>query len=102
MIRPVYTLTLLFSLLTTVCAENRIADASSMGNDSIATKTSGTQLYIAEEDKTDYSKFAIKPIRVDTIWGDWEIHAHQFYDGNKFTYDKEGYKVSSKSLMGPN
>ena len=122
MIRPVYTLTLLFSLLTTVCAENRIADASSMCNDSIATKTCGTQLYIAEEDKTDYSKFAIKPIRVDTIWGDWEIHAHQFYDGNKFTYDKEthadyavrfnvfkggkpvfkGYKVNSKSLMGPN
>lgn len=121
MIRPVYTLTLLFSLLTTVCAENRIADANSMGNDSIATKASGTQLYIAEEDKTDYSKFAIQPIRVDTIWGDWEIHAHQFYDGNKFTYDKEthadyavrfnvfkggkpvfkGYKVNSKSLMGP-
>ena len=122
MIRPVYTLTLLFSLLTTVCAENRIADASSMCNDSIATKTCGTQLYIAEEDKTDYSKFAIKPIRVDTIWGDWEIHARQFYDGNKFTYDKEthadyavrfnvfkggkpvfkNYKVNSKSLMGPN
>ena len=61
MIRPVYTLTLLFSLLTTVCAENRIADANSMSNDSIATKASGTQLYIAEEDKTDYSKFAIKP-----------------------------------------
>ena len=122
MIRPVYTLTLLFSLLTTVCAENRIADANSMSNDSIVTKASGTQLYIAEEDKTDYSKFAIKPIRVDTIWGDWEIHAHQFYDSNKFTYDKEthadyavrfnvfkggkavfkGYKVNSKSLMGPN
>ena len=122
MIRPVYTLTLLFSLLTTVCAENRKTDASSMSNDSIATKTSDTQLYIAEEDKTDYSKFAIKPIRVDTMWGDWEIHAHQFYDGNKFTYDKEthadyavrfnvfkggkpvfkGYKVNSKSLMGPN
>ena len=121
MIRPVYTLTLLFSLLTTVGAENRKTDASSMSNDSIATKASGTQLYIAEEDKTDYSKFAIKPIRVDTIWGDWEIHAHQFYDGNKFTYDKEthadyavrfnvfkggkpvlkGYKVNSKSLMGP-
>ena len=122
MIRPIFTLTLLFSLLTTVYAENRKTDASSMGNDSIATKASGTQLYIAEEDKTDYSKFAIKPIRVDTIWGDWEIHAHQFYDGNKFTYDKEthadyavrfnlfkggkpvfkGYKVNSKSLMGPN
>lgn len=122
MIKPVYTLTLLFSMLTTVYAENRIADANSMRNDSIATKTNGSQLYIAEEDKTDYSKFAIKPIRVDTIWGDWEIHAHQFYDGNKFTYDKEthadyavkfnvfkggkpvfkNYKVNSKSLMGPN
>ena len=42
MIRPVYTLTLLFSMLTTVCAENRKTDANSMGNDSIATKASGT------------------------------------------------------------
>ena len=88
MIRPIYTLTLLFFVLTTVCARNKKADASCIGNNLSATKTDSTQLYIEEEDKTDYSKFAINPIRVDTIWGDWEIHARQFYDGNKFTYDK--------------
>ena len=44
MIKPVYKLTLLFSMLTTVYAENRIADANSMRNDSIATKTNGSQL----------------------------------------------------------
>ena len=122
MIRPIYTLTLLFFVLTTVCARNKKADASCIGNIFPVTKTDSTQLYIEEEDKTDYSKFAIQPIRVDTIWGDWEIHARQFYDGNKFTYDKEthadyavrfnvfkggkpvfkNYKVNSKSLMGPN
>lgn len=122
MIRPIYTLTLLFFVLTTVCARNKKDDANCIGNIFPATKTDSTQLYIEEEDKTDYSKFAIQPIRVDTIWGDWEIHARQFYDGNKFTYDKEthadyavrfnvfkggkpvfkNYKVNSKSLMGPN
>ena len=122
MTRPIYTLTLLFFVLTTICARNKKADANCIGNIFPATETDSTQLYIEEEDKTDYSKFAIQPIRVDTIWGDWEIHAHQFYDGNKFTYDKEthadyavrfnvfkggkpvfkGYKVNSKSLMGPN
>ena len=122
MTRPIYTLTLLFFVLTTVCARNKKADASCIDNIFPATKTDSTQLYIEEEDKTDYSKFAIQPIRVDTIWGDWEIHARQFYDGNKFTYDKEthadyavrfnvfkggkpvfkNYKVNSKSLLGPN
>ena len=122
MTRPVYTLTLLFFVLTTVCARNKKDDANCIGNIFPATKTDSTQLYIEEEDKTDYSKFAIQPIRVDTIWGDWEIHARQFYDGKKFTYDKtthadyavrfnvfkggkpvfKGYKVNSKSLMGPN
>lgn len=122
MTRPIYTLTLLFFVLTTVCARNKKADASCIDNIFPATKTDSTQLYIEEEDKTDYSKFAIQPIRVDTIWGDWEIHARQFYDGNKFTYDKEthadyavrfnvfkggkpvfkNYKVNSKSLIGPN
>lgn len=122
MIRPIYTLALLFFVLTTVCARNKKDDANCIGNIFPATKTDSTQLYIEEEDKTDYSKFAIQPIRVDTIWGDWEIHARQFYDGKKFTYDKtthadyavrfnvfkggkpvfKGYKVNSKSLMGPN
>ena len=115
-----YTFFLMPSMFILACTGNKKVDANSIGNDSVVAKTDSVQLYVEEEDKTDYSKFIEKPTRVDTSWGDWEIHARQFYDGKKFVYDKviyadyavkinifkggkpvfKNYKVDSKSLMG--
>ena len=115
-----YTFFLMPSMFILACTGNKKVDANSIGNDSVVAKTDSVQLYVEEEDKTDYSKFIEKPTRVDTSWGDWEIHARQFYDGKKFVYDKviyadyavkinifkggkpvfKNYKVDSKSLAG--
>ena len=86
-----YTFFLMPSMFILACTGNKKADANSIGNDSVVAKTDSVQLYVEEEDKTDYSKFIEKPTRVDTSWGDWEIHARQFYDGKKFVYDKAIY-----------
>ena len=79
-------------------------------------------LYVEEEDKTDYSKFAVQPIRIDTTVGDWEIHIRQFYDGKKFKLGKQlfadyalkvnifkggkpvfkAHKIDAKAVAGPN
>ena len=115
-----YTFFLMPSMFILACTGNKKVDANSIGNDSVVAKTDSVQLYVEEEDKTDYSKFIEKPTRVDTSCGDWEIHARQFYDGKKFVYDKaiyadyavkinifkggkpvfKNYKVDSKSLAG--
>lgn len=115
-----YTFFLMPSMFILACTGNKKVDANSFGSDSVVAKTDSVQLYVEEEDKTDYSKFIEKPTRVDTSWGDWEIHARQFYDGKKFVYDKaiyadyavkinifkggkpvfKNYKVDSKSLAG--
>lgn len=111
---------LLALILTMACSGNKKSDANGAGGDSLATAKDSVQLYVEEEDKTDYSKFVEKPVRVDTTVGDWEIHARQFYNGRKFTEGNDiyadyavkfnifkarkpvfkNYKVDSKALAG--
>ena len=83
------TLSLIAITLLTACSGNKKADTNGAGNDSITAKTDSMPLYVEEEDKTDYSKFAVQPIRIDTTVGDWEIHIRQFYDGKKFKLGKQ-------------
>ena len=117
-----YTFFLMPSMFILACTGNKKVDANSIGNDSVVAKTDSVKLYVEEEDKTDYSKFIEKPTRVDTSWGDWEIHARQFYDGKKYILGEtlyadyavkinvfkggkpvfKNYKVDSKSLTGSN
>lgn len=83
------TLSLIAITLLTACSGNKKADTNGAENDSITAKTDSMPLYVEEEDKTDYSKFAVQPIRIDTTVGDWEIHIRQFYDGKKFKLGKQ-------------
>ena len=80
------TLSLIAITLLTACSGNKKADTNGAENDSITAKTDSMPLYVEEEDKTDYSKFAVQPIRIDTTVGDWEIHVREFYEGKKIDY----------------
>ena len=115
-----FTLLLIAITLLTGCSGNKKADANSTGNDSISAKTDSVQLYVEEEDTTDYSKFANPPTRIDTTVGDWEIHVREFYEGKKIDYPErymsytslkvniykagkpifKNYKLNLKSLVG--
>ncbi len=116
------TLSLIAITLLTACSGNKKADANGAGNDSIAAKTDSVPLYVEEEDKTDYSKFVVQPIRIDTTVGDWEIHIREFYDGKKFKLGNQvfanyslkvnifkggkpvfkGHKIDAKAVAGSN
>ena len=116
------TLSLIAITLLTACSGNKKADANGAGNDSIAAKTDSVPLYVEEEDKTDYSKFAVQPTRIDTTVGDWEIHIREFYDGKKFKLGNQvfanyslkvnifkggkpvfkGHKIDAKAVAGSN
>ena len=113
---------LIAATLFTACSGNKKADANGTVNDSITAKKDSVPLYVEEEDKTDYSKFAAQPTRIDTTIGDWEIHIREFYDGRKVKVDKltigdysvkvnifkggkpvfKNYKLNSKAVAGAN
>ena len=76
-------LSLIAATLFVACSGNKKADTNGTTNDSITAKKDSVPLYVEEEDKTDYSKFATQPTRIDTTIGDWEIHIREFYDGRK-------------------
>ncbi|MFC2334752.1 MAG: hypothetical protein ACFNM6_04985 [Prevotella sp.] len=44
-----------------------------------------TDSMVAKE-AVDYSQFQNQPEHLDTIIGDWEIHAQQFFDGKTIDY----------------
>ena len=116
------TLSLIAITLLTACSGNKKADTNGAENDSITAKTDSVPLYVEEEDKTDYSKFAVQPIRIDTTVGDWEIHIREFYDGKKFKLGDQvfanyslkvnifkggkpvfkGHKIDAKAVAGSN
>ena len=115
-------LSLIAATLFAACSGNKKVDANGAGNDSITAKKDSVPLYIEEEDKTDYSKFATQPTRIDTTIGDWEIHIREFYDGRKVKVDKltigdysvkvnifkggkpvfKDYKIDTKAVAGSN
>ena len=115
-------LSLIAATLSMACSGNKKADANGTTNDSITAKKDSVPLYVEEEDKTDYSKFATQPTRIDTTIGDWEIHVREFYDGRKVKVDKltfgdysvkvnifkggkpvfKNYKLNSKAVAGAN
>ena len=76
-----FALSLIAATLLTACTGNKKADTNGAGNDSVTAKKDSVPLYVEEEDKTDYSKFAAQPTRIDTTIGDWEIHIREVYDG---------------------
>ena len=117
-----FALSLIAATLLTACTGNKKADTNGAGNDSVTAKKDSVPLYVEEEDKTDYSKFAAQPTRIDTTIGDWEIHIREFYDGRKVKVDKltfgdysvkvnifkggkpvfKDYKLNSKGVAGSN
>ena len=113
---------LIAATLFTACSGNKKADTNGTANDSITASKDSAQRYVEEEDKTDYSKFAAQPTRIDTTIGDWEIHLREVYDGksikstdltfadyslkvNIYKGGKPVFKnhvISSKSIAGSN
>ena len=118
--RLLFTIVLAAVVHSTTCARPKRGGTINAAGTALVHKTGSASAYVGKEDKADNAPFFIKPVSIDTTWGDWQIHVRQFYNGRKFVHDKEtyadyavninvfkagkpvfkDYKVDSKSLMG--